>query len=175
MKRFSYVLFAVLTLSVGCRAQAPTVSHSDTLGWTVPAATSTWSGCTTGNPCTYLISVAVLSTGTTTCPTPNGTNYTPVNSSAPATGTTYTDITTGTVCHIAQTQQGIARSPASNTVGPDVVLGNPLAPAITSQAAMTEKPAMAPAPSALVLAENKSLPAPVLTASTSPALHSTVR
>ena len=175
MKRFSYLLLAVLTLSVGCRAQAPTVSHSDTLGWAIPAATSTWGGCTTSSPCTFLISVAVLPTGTSACPTPNGTNYNPVNSASPAAGTTYTDTTTGTVCHVVQTQQGVARSAASNTVGPDVVQGNPLAPAITSQTAMTEKPAIAPAPPAPVLVENKSLPAPVLTASTSPALHSTVR
>ena len=133
MKRI-LVLATLAIAAIGCHGQLPPTQHTVTL-------TITPQGCGTGTPtCTYVASKDVLTAGTLTCPAPTGTNYTPINASSPATTTTFVDTTSAgeTVCEVAQTLQSGAVSPASNTVGPFVVLPNPLAPSITGQSAMND-------------------------------------
>lgn len=87
-----------------------------------------WQGCTTSAPCTYVISRATVSGSS--CPATTGTNYTPLNQSAPVSGLSYTDNNVAglNVCYIAQTLQGSAVSQPSNVVGPFQVQAVPLAP-----------------------------------------------
>jgi hypothetical protein len=122
MKKLLLLLpFLALT---ACHAQLPVTTHSVALTWTAPTSPA----CNAAAPCTYVISRA---TGTT-CPAVNLTtpNYTPLNSSSPATGTSFTDTgAAGTsACYIAQTLQGGAVSVPSNTAGPFVVPASPGAP-----------------------------------------------
>ena len=134
MKRPLFLLFLALA-AVGCHAQVPTVSHEGIVSWGVPSATSTWTGCTTAAPCSYIVSVLKVASTATSCPASTGSNYTALNASSPATGTSYTDtIDAGsTVCYVAQTQQGVAISSASTpTVNPVTIIGNPLAPALST-------------------------------------------
>lgn len=140
-----------------CHAQAPPTTHSVALTWTAPANTSTWTtpcGTATGDAaCTYLVSRIVVAAGTSTCPTPNVTtpNYTVLNTSSPASGTTYTDTAAmgETVCYVVQTEQSSTIGQPSNTAGPFVVPAQPGAPTIGGNVAQVgDAPAVPmPAPS----------------------------
>ena len=129
-------ILVLLLFAVGCRAQVPPTGHTVTLTWTVPSPSGAWAGCGSGQPsCAYVVSRAAASGSS--CPSTTGSNYTPLNQTTPAVGTSYVDFTaTGqTVCYIAQTVQGSAVSQPSAPAGPLTVPGNPLAPSLnTTQA-----------------------------------------
>jgi len=131
MSKIAMLLFLAV-VAFGCHAQVPPSNHTVQLSWTAPQATGSWAGCTTANPCSYVISRATVASGATSYPGTAGTSYTPLNQSSPATETSFTDSgASGTTdCYIAQTIQGSAVSLASNAVGPLVVPANPLAPAL---------------------------------------------
>jgi hypothetical protein len=135
--------FALGWLAVGCgHAQVTPTNHQVALSWSAPAASGTWAGCTTSAPCTYIISR--LNVTGTTCPAANVStlNYTPLNTSSPATTTSYNDTSASglTACYIAQTEQGTAVSGPSNVAGPFVVPANPLAPSLTGAEAALAPP-----------------------------------
>jgi len=149
------LLFAVAAL--GCHAQVPPSNHTVQLSWTVPQATGSWAGCTTTNPCSYVVSRATVASGTTSCPGTTGTGYTPLNQSSPATDTSFTDTGASgtTACYVAQTIQGSAVSLASNAAGPLVVPANPLAPTLKPPTtAQNAEPALPLEPSGTEVAES---------------------
>ena len=121
------VAAAFAFISAGCHGQVPPTVHSVTITVTPP------SGCT---GCTYVISRAPASGST--CPVTTGTNYAPLNSSSPMTGTIYVDPNAAglDVCYIGQTLEAGAVSQPSNTVGPFAVAANPLAPSLNGTQAM---------------------------------------
>lgn len=140
-------LFATCVLlgwfSDGCgHAQVTPTSYTVNLSWTAPVAAGTWGGCTTASPCSYVASRLSVAAGATSCPAANSTtpNYTPVNSSSPAVGSTYTDGGAAglTVCYIVQTEQGSAVSAPSNVAGPVVVPASPLAPSLAAPQAVAD-------------------------------------
>jgi hypothetical protein len=125
MKKLLLLLpFLALT---ACHAQLPPTTHSVALTWTAPTSPA----CTTGSPCTYVLSRISVS-GTGPCPAVNVTtpNYSPLNSANPVSTLSYTDTSAAgtTACYIAQTLQGGAVSQPSNTAGPFVVPASPGAP-----------------------------------------------
>lgn len=140
MRKFATMFFAALALSAGaltaCHAQVPPTTHSVALTYQAPVPVSggiwqTPCGTATGeSPCTYILSRIAVAAGATGCPVPSGTiTYTPLNSSSPATGLTYTDSSaTGAVCYIAQAVQLGTIGGPSNTAGPLTVPANPGAP-----------------------------------------------
>lgn len=146
MKQLIIAALALLAFPIyGCAQLKPTTYVVD-LSWTVPTGGA--DPCGTGtSACGYVISVAAVPVGTTTCPTPNLTtpNYTPLNAASPATGTSFRDTSSGgqTVCYIAQTVQGsnlaspTGVSQPSNTVGPLVVPGTPTAPTLGTPSTTT--------------------------------------
>lgn len=135
MRRLARLFPFILVFSVvaGCHAQMPLTSAHVNLTWAVPAASGSWAGCTTASPCTYVLSRAMLAFSTAACPATTGTAYAPINTSAPATGTSYSDGTAQelTVRYIAQTEQGNLVSVPSNSAGPFIVPPNPGAPTIS--------------------------------------------
>jgi hypothetical protein len=156
-KWFAVIVLGLLT-AVGCGGQVPPAGHQANLSWTVPPPSGSWAGCVTGQvSCLFIISRIAVASGATSCPAPqintSGVgNYTPLNQSNPATGTTYADISAagGTWCWVGQTVQGAAISAPSNTTGPLTVLGNPTPPAMGTG----------------TVANNEVLPVPVKTAQT---------
>ena len=130
-----------ICFAIGCHAQVPPTTHKVVLTWNAPvtATGNAWLGCTTANPCSYILSRATLTTGTLLCPAPTGSNYTPLNQSSPTSALTYTDATAAglTVCYIVQTSQIMpgdttpSISVASNTAGPFALPGNPTAPPLS--------------------------------------------
>jgi hypothetical protein len=129
---------SLLVLAIGCsRAQVSPTNHTVTLSW------SQATGCT-ATTCSYIISRATLASGVTACPATDGTNYTPLNSAAPVSGTSYVDSgASGTnTCYVAQTKQGSAISVASNSAGPLNVPANPQAPVINSTVADAVTPSI---------------------------------
>lgn len=104
-------LFALLpfVLALGCHAQIPaSPAPSVSLTWTAPTT------CTAAQPCVYAISRAIT---TGTCPPTTGTAYTVAGTST-SQATSYVDMAPpqGSVCYIAQTQQGAMTSVPSNSV-----------------------------------------------------------
>lgn len=135
-------LVFVLALAAGCaHSQMPPTVHSVTITITPPSGAS---------GAAYVISRATGST----CPVSTGSAYTPLNQSAPISGTSYVDSAAAglSVCYIAQTVEGGAVSAPSNIVGPFVVPANPTAPSINGQSAKNETPAALPGPT---LAKNE--------------------
>lgn len=133
----------VMAITVfGCHAQVPPTNHTVTLTWTAPTT-----GCSSGTPCSYVLSRATIAAGGT-CPTTSGTSYTPLNQSSPSTSTTYSDTTASglVVCYIAQTEQGTAVSVPSNVAGPFTVPANPVAPALSGNEAKAEPQLPLPVP-----------------------------
>jgi hypothetical protein len=148
MKTFKHMLIGATYLllgwlSVGCgHAQVKPTSYRVDLSWTAPVAAGGWTGCTTAAPCTYVASRITLASGTTTCPAANVTtlNYSPLNASLPATGTSYADTAASglTVCYLVQTEQGSAVSNPSNLAGPFLVPSSPLAPSLSGNQTVAE-------------------------------------
>ena len=125
-------LILALALTAGCaHSQVPPTVHSVTITITPPSGAS---------GAAYVISRATGST----CPGTTGASYTPLNQSAPTTGTSYVDTTAAglSVCYIAQTVQGGAVSAPSNVAGPFVVPANPTAPSINGQSAKNDVPSV---------------------------------
>ena len=123
-------LVFVLALAAGCaHSQMPPTVHSVTITITPPSGAS---------GAAYVISRATGST----CPVSTGSAYTPLNQSAPISGTSYVDSAAAglSVCYIAQTVEGGAVSAPSNIVGPFVVPANPTAPSINGQSAKNDVP-----------------------------------
>ncbi len=159
MRRFLMALSLVL-IATGCgHTQVTPTSHSATL-------TVTNAPCTAGTAaatCGYVFSKAVLATGTTSCPSTTGTNYTALNQASPvaqpASGNaSYVDASAAgeTVCYIGQTCEGSACFTASAAVGPATVEANPLAPDLgTVTTAKNEKPTPAPIQGAAEMALNR--------------------
>lgn len=95
------------TMLAGCGSsvtfgQVPPTTVDIVWTWAAP------SGCTIAAPCSYYISVLVVSNGTATCPASTGSSYVPINGGAATSSLTMTDTgeTLGTtVCAIAQTLQ----------------------------------------------------------------------
>jgi hypothetical protein len=148
MKKACLFPLILATAALGCHAQVPPTTYSVSLTWTAPAASGSWAGCGTGQPaCSYVLSRASVASGTTACPATTGSNYTPLNQSAPATGTSYSDASaTGSVCYVAQTVQSGAYSQPSSPSNVIVVPGLPSAPGIpggtaTETQAQMETPA----------------------------------
>lgn len=150
MKRLLILTLAVIT---GCAAHAqipPTAPPSVALTW--QASTS----CTAAAPCVYAISRATVTSGTN-CPATSGTAYALVGTST-SNATTLTDsnVTPGSYCYIAQTEQGTgssqqvsAPSSPSNNGTALVVVGPPLAPGApnaTATAKNDARPLLAPEP-----------------------------
>jgi len=153
MKIQSALILALALATVGCaHSQVPPTVHSVTITITPPAGVS---------GATYVISRAAGST----CPSSAATNYTPLNQSAPTSGTSYVDMAAAglSVCYIAQTVEGGAVSGPSNVAGPFVVPANPIAPAINGQSAKSEAPAVQP------------MPEPTLAKNEVPQIHAVVR
>lgn len=134
MKTKFLLSFAFGFTLMGCHAQVKPTTHTVTESWKAPAATSTWTGCTTAAPCTYILS-RITADSSGSCPAIDLTNlnYTPLNQSSPTSALTYTDTTASglTVCYIVQTSQGGALSQPSNIDGPKVVPGVPIAPTLS--------------------------------------------
>jgi hypothetical protein len=144
MKRIFAGLALALLLLIACHSQvAPTTGYNIVWTWSAPNSSSTWPGCTTAAPCTYVVSAVALAAGTTTCPATTGTAYAPLNSAAPATALTYTETgaaTGQTVCAIVQTEQSGATSvpSASASVAVPAIPLAPGAPVPTTQSAQLE-------------------------------------
>jgi hypothetical protein len=138
MRKTLVALTAVVALAVGCHAQVPPTTHSVALTWQAPVPVSggiwqTPCGTASGSsPCTYILSRISVAAGATGCPVPSGViTYTPLNSSSPATGLTYTDSSAaGAVCYLAQAVQLGTTGNPSNTTGPLTVPANPGAPTL---------------------------------------------
>lgn len=152
MRKIFATVLMLLPLAA-CHSQVtPTPGYNIAWTWTAPTASSSWAGCTTAAPCSYIVSVATLAAGATVCPPTTGTAYTPLNASSPATGTSYiqTNATGLTVCAIAQTEQT-----QSGQTSPSVSL--------PSNSALVTVPAVPLAPStpapAAQIAMNEKLPA----------------
>jgi hypothetical protein len=143
-----------LLISAGCRAQMPpTKSVTVVLSWTAAP------GCTTADPCTYVVSRAVCPTAST-CPSTTGTAYTPLNPSLPVSGATYTDATPpagALVSYIAQTVQGGLTSLPSGQ---------------SNNGIPTSVPAMPGPPSALGGATQSAMLAPPVTGTPEPMVAS---
>lgn len=138
-----YLALIFLAFSVGCgHAQVRPTAFQVDLTWTAPAASGGWAGCTTAVPCVYVASRITIASGVTTCPAANVAtpNYTPLNTSSPAAGTSYVDAgATGlTVCYLVQTEQGSAVSGPSNVAGPFAVPASPLAPSLSGNQTVAE-------------------------------------
>ena len=136
---------ACLSIAAGCHGQVPPTSHSATL-------TVTNAPCAAGTPaatCGYVFSVAVV---TTSCPSTTGSNYAPLNQSAPVAqpssgNATYNvpSVAGETVCFIGQTVAGSAVSSPSAAVGPATVLPNLTAPVLAAPTtAEVEQPSQIP-------------------------------
>lgn len=145
----------VAWLFTGCaHAQVTPTAYQVDLSWTAPVASGTWAGCGNPSTCTYVVSRYTFTATDKACPTPNTTtaNYTPLNAAAPVSVLTLNDTTASgtTACYIAQTEQGspAAVSQPSNVLGPLVVPGSPLAPALGGAAATTADVKPLPLPSA---------------------------
>jgi hypothetical protein len=149
LRRFALLPLLAVLAALGCHAQIATSSHSITYSWNQPQATADWTGCTTALPCKYVVSTLKVSSTATTCPAATGSNYIPLNASAPTSSLTLTETQDAgsTVCGVVQTVQGAASSVASApTTAPSTIPGNPLAPALNPPTvAVGTKPALAPA------------------------------
>lgn len=157
------LVFTFGMLAVGCHAQMPPTVHSVDLTYQapVPVTGGIWQtpcGTATGqSPCTYVMSRITVANGTPGCPLPSATAvYTPLNSSAPATGLAYTDsgVSGVTVCYVVQAiQLGTTGNP-SNTAGPLVVPANPGAPTLgNGSVAELTQPALPPTANSQVASE----------------------
>lgn len=138
MLRF-IALLALGAMAVGCHSQVPpSPAPSVSLTWT--ASTS----CVSGQPaCTYVVSRAIV-TGNS-CPATTGTTYTPLNQSAPATGTNYSDASPGALnCYVAQTVQNGATSVASAASNSGVPLAVAQVPTAPGSPAATSVAMLAP-------------------------------
>lgn len=139
---------AFLALAIGCKAQIPpATTHTVVLTWTAPVANSTWTGCTTSAPCVYAI--YRCSGSATACGDTTNSAWSEITTSTTrVSGTTYTDATASglTAYYAAVTYQGTAHSGASNTAGPFVVPGSPLAPQLGAGSVAENDGAPAPIP-----------------------------
>lgn len=126
------IALAALLIAAGCRAQVPPpTNHVVNLTWTAPVANSTWTGCTTSAPCVY--AVYRCSASAATCANTSNTAWQEITTtSTRPSGTAYTDATANglTAYYVVVTVQGSASSGPSNTAGPLVVPGVPVAPAL---------------------------------------------
>lgn len=132
------LLAAGCLLAVGCHAQVAPTIHGTTLNWVAPTipSGSSWGGCTTSNPCSYIVSRITITSGSGACPAVNLTtpNYTPLNQSSPTSALTYSDNSSAglTVCYIVQTDQNGSISGPSAVGGPWSPLANPNSPSAPS-------------------------------------------
>lgn len=134
MKANCLAFLVLALLAAGCHAQVPPASagYNVNLTWTAPAASGTWTGCTTATPCVYAV---YRCAGTAAaCANFSGSGWAEITT--PATrpsGLAYTDITaTGLdVNYTVETVQGGANSGPSNTYNV-AVPGVPLAPAMAA-------------------------------------------
>lgn len=136
------LLAGFLLLTAGCGAQVAQKNVEIDYVWTAPAT-----GCSSG--CTYVISVLTVANGTASCPAATGTNYTPVNQSAPVSQTSYAYLapTLGTSqCAIVQAYNGIysSASAPSNVVAVPLQPGLPGAPAGNEKTSDLVRPAFPP-------------------------------
>lgn len=140
---------ALVFLVAGCggsaiHGQVPPTSFNVAYTWQAPVATSSWPGCSTGQPvCSYVLSTLTVPVGTATCPAPSSTVvYTPVNQAAPTTNLSYTYLaaTAGqSLCAVVQTlQSGSYSVPSvpSNVVAIPQTPGAPSAPGGATQVAV---------------------------------------
>lgn len=148
MKRVFLAFLLVLSLA-GCGGnavygQVPQKTVSVSYTWTAPAT-----GCSTSTPCTYVLSTLTVANGTASCPAATGSNYTPVNESAPVSQTSYVyaSPTLGTsMCAIVQAYNGLY----SNASAPSNVVVIPTQPGVTGPPTGSEtsaalvKPALPP-------------------------------
>jgi hypothetical protein len=136
MKRIAFLLPVLLLISAGCKAQLPTpTSYVVNLTWVapVPASGSTWVGCVSASPCSYVVSRCAGSAAT--CVTSNSAAWTQLNQASPAIGTSYTDstaagLTAYYVVNTVQTGANPGTSGPSNETTAQVVPASPLAPTL---------------------------------------------
>jgi hypothetical protein len=119
----------VAPIAAGCHGQVPPAVAKASLTWTAPLPSGAWLGCGTGQPaCTYIVSRAVVASGTA-CPANTGTAYTPLNQNSPVATAAYVDATAaGYVCYVAQTLQGGLPSQPSTPSNNGVALNVPPPP-----------------------------------------------
>ena len=144
LRRFTLLTPLAVFAALGCHAQVPPpTSHVVNLSWNAPTASSTWTGCTAANPCTYAVYRCSSTCSDTTKPA-----WTEVtNPNARPSGLTFVDPTASglTVNYIVETVQGGANSAPSNTTTVTVP-GIPLAPAVSAPtvASTSERPVVNP-------------------------------
>jgi len=142
-KLFASLFLAAAPILAGCQAPAASTSPVS-ITWTAPAAAGNWAGCGSPSTCSYAIYRAPQSSGA--CPASSNASFKEITDPAVRpTGTSWSDTTAAglTVCYIAETWQAGLNSAASNTAGPVVVPGVPLAPALAAPTvATTVKPAL---------------------------------
>ncbi len=131
MKRFSILILILASALPGCTQVPPATTHSVSLTWTAPAASSAWAGCSTTAPCVYSV---YRCTGTATaCGTLSSTAWTEITTTTTRpSGTAYTDTNVtggGVFTYAVETVQGPDNSGPSNTTTATVP-GTPVAPAI---------------------------------------------
>lgn len=177
MKRFSRILAGVALcalacfVSAGCHAQLPVSSPKVALTWTAPVATSTWSGCMSSAPCTYVVLRAAVATAATKCPDNTGTSYTQIGTSTTLALTDAAVSQGGYYCWIVQAEQGtpaITGSPSTPSNGgvalavPGVPTA-PGAPGATTQVSEITLPQVRPVLSGLQVAslDKRTMAAPI--------------
>lgn len=134
------VALAILAMAaIGCHSQLPpTHSYNVIWTWGAPSAGQGWPGCSTGSPCTYVVSIIALPAGTSGCPPPTGTNYVAQQTATTGvSGTTYTQTNAtgltecGVIQAIWQGSTSAWSAPSDNGV-PRAVPSLPLAPGTPS-------------------------------------------
>lgn len=149
-KGITALAFLLLAGCGGCfsYSQVPPKNPDIVYTWTAPLT-----GCASG--CSYILSMLQVATGTTTCPASTGTNYTPVNESAPVSATTYTFLSApqGTLqCAVVQASNGILSLPSA----PSNVVSVPTAPPAPGAPQGSQQTASVTEPGNKTLADNRS-------------------
>ena len=109
----NWILALILGAAAAASAQAASpmtqTSFQVALTWSLPAASGTFTGCTSSTPCAFVVwrAPATVSGGTATCPTA-ASSYMLLTTTA-SQATTYSDqsVTSGaTECYVLQSSQG---------------------------------------------------------------------
>lgn len=112
MRILKTILIVVAALVAPMAVQAQT-AHTILVSWTTPAATSTWTGCTTADPCTYGLGRASISKGGV-CPSATVASY-PQLTTTSALSITDAAVTPGAeYCYVAWTIQDATDSALSS-------------------------------------------------------------
>lgn len=151
--RTLFLLSMSMVLALGCHGQLPpTAPYNTVWTWTAPASGSTWPGCTTAAPCTFVVSTLAVPSGTASCPASTGSNYAPqqtVTTGVSATTFTQTGTSGETLCAVVQTVQSgnvsAASTPSSPVASPALPLA-PNAPSGATQVSEVQMPLPAPSP-----------------------------